>query len=93
MNKILLYILVGYGGYYIYKNYSQNDTQHAGPIVINEKDLLPVSKVPHDKSHNILYDDNGNQAFKIKHTFSDFVMPQVGYNQASHPYSTQIAYF
>ena len=93
MNKLLLYIILGYGGYYAYQKYYSNEDKASQPIVINEKDLMPVSKVPHNKEHNPLYDSNGNQILKINHTFSDNVMPQIPYNQGSHPYSTQTAYF
>ena len=98
MNQLLLYIVLGYGAYYAYKKYYSNEDQYtegkaSQPIVINEKDLMPVLRVPHDKSNNPLYDNNGKQVVKINHTFSDNVMPQIPYNQLSHPYSTQTAYF
>ena len=84
MTNFLLYIAVGVGGYYLYKHYNQ-------PPTIDENQLIPISKLPHDKTTNPLYDPSSGQTIKIHHIYQSQVIPELD-KTASHPYSTKVAY-
>ena len=67
--KVSTLLIIGVVGYFVYKNYNPNQS-----ITVNEKDLIPINKLNHDKNYNPLYDPSTGNSININHTFTDQVM-------------------
>jgi hypothetical protein len=90
IRKLLVIGLLGYGAYYYYQSLQPGQPASAEPRysvdafgntieippvqIVEEKDLIPVNKLPHTKEHNLLYDAYGNERVRIKHVFSSQVI-------------------